>query len=113
MEGLTEGSTYEFKIAAANLVGIGLPSDPSELFKCEAWTAPEPGKMVSCGHMLCEALYSQGWGRCGFPCASLTPIGLGTSRPSATLYRLWHHYQVPGTGHGVSLTLCVIWAVDA
>lgn len=39
-----EGSLYEFKIAASNLVGIGQPSDPSELFKCEAWTAPEPGK---------------------------------------------------------------------
>ncbi|XP_054576316.1 myomesin-2 [Eptesicus fuscus] len=43
VEGLTEGASYEFKIAATNLVGIGQPSDPSELFKCEAWTAPEPG----------------------------------------------------------------------
>ncbi|EPQ16691.1 Myomesin-2 [Myotis brandtii] len=43
VEGLTEGASYEFKIAASNLVGIGQPSDPSELFKCEAWTAPEPG----------------------------------------------------------------------
>uniref|UniRef100_A0A8C0QAZ2 Myomesin 2 n=1 Tax=Canis lupus familiaris TaxID=9615 RepID=A0A8C0QAZ2_CANLF len=43
VEGLTEGSLYEFKIAAANLAGIGQPSDPSELFKCEAWTMPEPG----------------------------------------------------------------------
>ncbi|XP_066093913.1 myomesin-2 [Saccopteryx bilineata] len=43
VENLTEGSLYEFKIAATNLVGIGQPSDPSELFKCEAWTAPEPG----------------------------------------------------------------------
>ncbi|KAF3825617.1 hypothetical protein GH733_005599 [Mirounga leonina] len=32
-----------FKIAAVNLAGIGQPSDPSELFKCEAWTMPEPG----------------------------------------------------------------------
>ncbi|XP_003984609.5 myomesin-2 isoform X1 [Felis catus] len=43
VDGLTEGSLYEFKIAAVNLAGIGQPSDPSELFKCEAWTMPEPG----------------------------------------------------------------------
>lgn len=41
---MTEGSLYEFKIAATNLAGIGQPSDPSEHFKCEAWTAPEPGE---------------------------------------------------------------------
>lgn len=46
VEGLTEGSLYEFKITATNLAGIGQPSDPSELFKCEAWTAPEPGEML-------------------------------------------------------------------
>ena len=43
---MTEGSLYEFKIAAVNLAGIGQPSDPSEHFKCEAWTAPEPGETV-------------------------------------------------------------------
>ena len=43
---MTEGSLYEFKIAAANMAGIGQPSDPSELFKCEAWTMPEPGNLA-------------------------------------------------------------------
>ncbi|XP_055969960.1 myomesin-2 isoform X2 [Sorex fumeus] len=43
VENLMEGSAYEFKIAATNLAGIGQPSEPSELFLCEAWTAPEPG----------------------------------------------------------------------
>ncbi|XP_040205741.1 myomesin-2 isoform X2 [Rana temporaria] len=43
VENLEEGAFYEFKIAASNLAGLGLPSDPSEHFKCEAWTSPEPG----------------------------------------------------------------------
>lgn len=47
VEDLTEDAFYEFKIAAANVVGIGHPSDPSEHFKCKAWTMPEPGKSVS------------------------------------------------------------------
>lgn len=52
---MTEGSLYEFKIAAVNLAGIGQPSDPSELFKCEAWTMPEPGKrpLLDCRVALC------------------------------------------------------------
>lgn len=47
VEDLIEDAFYEFKIAAANVVGIGHPSDPSEHFKCKAWTMPEPGKSIS------------------------------------------------------------------
>ncbi|XP_068137448.1 myomesin-2 isoform X2 [Hyperolius riggenbachi] len=43
VESLEKGAFYEFRIAASNLAGLGLPSDPSEHFKCEAWTFPEPG----------------------------------------------------------------------
>ncbi|KAJ1150239.1 hypothetical protein NDU88_003034 [Pleurodeles waltl] len=43
VQDLAQGSWYEFKIVACNLAGMGLPSDPSEHFKCEAWTMPEPG----------------------------------------------------------------------
>ncbi|XP_075454328.1 myomesin-2 isoform X2 [Ascaphus truei] len=43
VEDLSENLFYEFKIAASNLAGLGLPSDPSGHFKCEAWTMAEPG----------------------------------------------------------------------
>ncbi|KAM8953833.1 myomesin-2 isoform 3-T3 [Pelodytes ibericus] len=43
VEELDDGAFYEFKIAASNLAGLGLPSDPSQHFKCEAWTMAEPG----------------------------------------------------------------------
>uniref|UniRef100_A0A9J8B126 Myomesin 2a n=1 Tax=Cyprinus carpio carpio TaxID=630221 RepID=A0A9J8B126_CYPCA len=43
VENLTTGVFYEFKIQAANLAGVGLPSEPSKAFACEAWTMAEPG----------------------------------------------------------------------
>ncbi|KAM6463846.1 myomesin-2 isoform 2-T3 [Liasis olivaceus] len=43
VEDLQEHVYYEFRIAAANIAGIGKSSDPSKLFKCEAWNMPEPG----------------------------------------------------------------------
>ncbi|KAM7421303.1 hypothetical protein PAMA_015448 [Pampus argenteus] len=40
---LTSGHFYQFRVFAANVVGIGKPSDASEAFLCEKWTMPEPG----------------------------------------------------------------------
>uniref|UniRef100_A0A673JQS7 Myomesin-3-like n=1 Tax=Sinocyclocheilus rhinocerous TaxID=307959 RepID=A0A673JQS7_9TELE len=41
--GLQEGRFYQFRVFAANIVGLGDASEPSELFLCERWTMPEPG----------------------------------------------------------------------
>uniref|UniRef100_A0AAQ5YSJ1 Myomesin 3 n=1 Tax=Amphiprion ocellaris TaxID=80972 RepID=A0AAQ5YSJ1_AMPOC len=40
---LTNGDFYQFRVFAANMVGIGKPSEASEAFLCEKWTMPEPG----------------------------------------------------------------------
>ncbi|XP_062996879.1 myomesin-3 isoform X2 [Elgaria multicarinata webbii] len=40
---LEEGRFYEFRGYAMNAVGVGKVSEPSDLFKCEEWTMPEPG----------------------------------------------------------------------
>lgn len=46
MTGLEEGNFYQFRAVAANIIGLGDPSEPSELFLCERWTMPEAGKIL-------------------------------------------------------------------
>ncbi|XP_010223082.1 PREDICTED: myomesin-3 [Tinamus guttatus] len=40
---LEAGHLYEFRARAVNMAGVGKVSEPSDLFKCEEWTMPEPG----------------------------------------------------------------------
>ncbi|XP_068997823.1 myomesin-3 isoform X1 [Embiotoca jacksoni] len=40
---LTSGEFYQFRVFAANVVGVGKPSEASDAFLCEKWTMPEPG----------------------------------------------------------------------
>ncbi|XP_034730713.1 myomesin-3 isoform X2 [Etheostoma cragini] len=40
---LTSGHFYQFHVCAANIAGVGKPSEASEAFLCEKWTMPEPG----------------------------------------------------------------------
>ncbi|XP_027759216.1 myomesin-3 [Empidonax traillii] len=40
---LEEGHLYQFRARAMNLAGVGEVSEPSDLFRCEEWTMPQPG----------------------------------------------------------------------
>ncbi|NXD28022.1 MYOM3 protein, partial [Spelaeornis formosus] len=40
---LQEGHLYQFRGRAMNRAGVGEVSEPSDLFRCEEWTMPEPG----------------------------------------------------------------------
>ena len=101
---MAEGSLYEFRITATNLVGIGPPSDPSKLFKCEAWTAPEPGKTVSPGLTPGYLACTRGAGRRGgFRGSSPGLTSLCSQQASVTLHRSRHHYHVPGPGQSCAL----------
>ncbi|XP_033375527.1 myomesin-3 [Parus major] len=40
---LQEGHLYEFRGRAMNRAGVGEVSEPSDWFRCEEWTMPEPG----------------------------------------------------------------------
>lgn len=41
---LISGHLYQFRVFAANVAGVGKPSEASEAFLCEKWAMAEPGK---------------------------------------------------------------------
>lgn len=43
---LKENKLYQFQVRAANIAGVGIPSLPSQTFKCEEWTIAVPGEWV-------------------------------------------------------------------
>ncbi|KAJ7400056.1 hypothetical protein BTVI_108717 [Pitangus sulphuratus] len=43
VSGLEQGHLYQFRARAMNLAGVGEVSEPSDLFRCEEWTMPQPG----------------------------------------------------------------------
>ncbi|XP_064188960.1 M-protein, striated muscle isoform X2 [Anguilla rostrata] len=43
VEELKENMLYQFQVRAANMAGVGIPSMPSDTFKCEEWTIAVPG----------------------------------------------------------------------
>ncbi|TKS87631.1 Myomesin-1 190 kDa connectin-associated protein 190 kDa titin-associated protein [Collichthys lucidus] len=40
---LKENKKYQFQVRAANIAGVGIPSQPSDTFLCEEWTIAVPG----------------------------------------------------------------------
>lgn len=41
---LRENKKYQFQVRAANMAGVGIPSQPSDTFLCEEWTIAVPGR---------------------------------------------------------------------
>ncbi|KAM9022411.1 myomesin-1 isoform 1-T1 [Ara ararauna] len=58
IQNLKENMVYQFQVAAANLAGVGTPSQPSQPFKCEEWTIAVPGPPhdVTCSEVRKDSL---------------------------------------------------------
>uniref|UniRef100_A0A672U9X0 Myomesin-1 n=1 Tax=Strigops habroptila TaxID=2489341 RepID=A0A672U9X0_STRHB len=58
IQNLKENMVYQFQVAAANLAGVGTPSQPSQPFKCEEWTIAVPGPPhdVTCSEVRQDSL---------------------------------------------------------